>query len=299
MNVNVILVPGVQDDGGGAGALPDQVEDPSPAAFQGNRDEARIRDVEGKVVLRARVGKGEDGAVRKGTLNCRDRKERDNAHSGLAAHLSQLQIGTSYFWSVQSVDTGFAGSAFAAEGSFTPAFTGACCAPDGTCGVESEAICTGSGGSYQGNGLSCLPNPCPLPTGSCCELDGICTVTTQAACSGTWTLSGACSPNPCPTSGVGDAGLATVTTLRAVPNPFIGNTTLRLAGPPATSARALIFDATGRLVRTAWAGMLNGRAITVAWDGCDDSGRETATGIYLVRLESGSGSAMGRLVKLR
>lgn len=230
--MNVIPVPGVQDDGGGAGALPDQVEDPFPAAFQGNRDEARIRDVEGRVVLRARVGKGEDGAVPKGTFNCRDRKEQGNAHSGLAAHLSQLQIGTSYFWSVQSVDTGFAGSAFAAEGSLTPAFTGACCAPEGTCGV-------------------------------------------------------------------GDAGLATVTTLRAVPNPFIGNTTLRLAGPPATSARALIFDATRRLVRTAWAGMLNGRAITVAWGGRDDSGRETATGIYLVRLERGSGSAMGRLVKLR
>ena len=56
---------------------------------------------------------------------------------------------------------------------------------------------------------------------------------------------------------------------------------------------------TGRLVRTAWSGRLNGRAFTVTWDGRDDSGREAATGIYMVRLESESGNAIGRLVKLR
>lgn len=41
----------------------------------------------------------------------------------------------------------------------------------------------------------------PVPTGSCCiPATATCSVTTQAACNtlcGTWTLSGACSPNPC------------------------------------------------------------------------------------------------------
>jgi hypothetical protein len=37
----------------------------------------------------------------------------------LAARLSSLKPGTNYFWSVQAVDTAFAGSPFAAEGSFT------------------------------------------------------------------------------------------------------------------------------------------------------------------------------------
>jgi len=42
-----------------------------------------------------------------------------NAGPGLAARLSSLKPGTNYFWSVQAVDTAFAGSPFAAEGSFT------------------------------------------------------------------------------------------------------------------------------------------------------------------------------------
>ena len=108
-----------------------------------------------------------------------------------------------------------------------------------------------------------------------------------------------CEPNPCPTSGVGDAGLAMITTLRAAPNPFTGSTTLRLSGPPAISARVLVFDAAGRLVRTAWEGSLDGREVTIIWDGKDQSGRETPAGIYLLRVESTAGEAIGRLVKTR
>jgi hypothetical protein len=45
--------------------------------------------------------------------------ELGNAQLGLGTHLSHLKPGTNYFWSVQAVDTCFAGSPFAAEGSFT------------------------------------------------------------------------------------------------------------------------------------------------------------------------------------
>jgi hypothetical protein len=45
--------------------------------------------------------------------------EMGNAQLGLTAHLGNLKPGTNYFWSVQAVDTAFAGSGFAAEGSFT------------------------------------------------------------------------------------------------------------------------------------------------------------------------------------
>jgi flagellar hook assembly protein FlgD len=108
-----------------------------------------------------------------------------------------------------------------------------------------------------------------------------------------------CEPNPCVTSGVGGSRLATVTTLRTVPNPFGGATTLYLSGPPAAAARVVIFDAAGRKVRTAWEGRLDGREIPIAWDGKDQAGRETPAGIYLVRVESTAGEAMGRLVKTR
>ena len=59
------------------------------------------------------------------------------------------------------------------------------------------------------------------------------------------------------------------------------------------------FDAAGRLVRTAWEGSLDGHDISITWDGCDQSGREAPAGIYLVRVESTAGEAMGRLVKTR
>jgi hypothetical protein len=42
-----------------------------------------------------------------------------NTGPRLAARLSSLKPGTNYFWSVQAVDTAFAGSPFATEGSFT------------------------------------------------------------------------------------------------------------------------------------------------------------------------------------
>jgi hypothetical protein len=45
--------------------------------------------------------------------------EMGNAQLGLGARIGHLKPGTNYFWSVQAVDAAFAGSAFAAEGSFT------------------------------------------------------------------------------------------------------------------------------------------------------------------------------------
>jgi flagellar hook assembly protein FlgD len=53
------------------------------------------------------------------------------------------------------------------------------------------------------------------------------------------------------------------------------------------------------LVRTAWEGGLSDREVAITWDGKDQSGREAPAGIYLVRVESGAGEAVGRLVKTR
>ena len=179
------------------------------------------------------------------------------------------------------------------------ALMGACCNST-ACTLTQSASCQGQ---WRGAGTVCTPNPCG-PTGACCFTGGTCMVRTWAQCAyesaqmymGNGTV---CEPNPCPTSGVGDAGLAMITTLRAAPNPFTGSTTLRLSGPPAISARVLVFDAAGRLVRTAWEGSLDGREVTIIWDGKDQSGRETPAGIYLLRVESTAGEAIGRLVKTR
>ncbi len=81
-------------------------------------------------------------------------------------------------------------------GPVTP--TGACCFDDGTCSVTTQTICESSGGSYQGDGTPCDPNPCPQPTGACCSDDGICSITTFEDCTGAYLGDGtSCEPNPC------------------------------------------------------------------------------------------------------
>lgn len=61
--------------------------------------------------------------------------------------------------------------------------TGACCAVDGTCSVVASpgASCAGS---WQGNGTTCAPNPCPQPTGACClpTATATCVEDTQHEC---------------------------------------------------------------------------------------------------------------------
>ncbi|MCA9755511.1 MAG: right-handed parallel beta-helix repeat-containing protein [Candidatus Eisenbacteria bacterium] len=80
--------------------------------------------------------------------------------------------------------------------------TGACCATDGSCTVETSADCGTAGGTYQGDATVCDPNPCPQPTGACCASDGSCTIETSADCGtagGTYQGDATvCDPNPCP-----------------------------------------------------------------------------------------------------
>lgn len=73
---------------------------------------------------------------------------------------------------------------------------GACCLPDCSCILVSEADCPGV---YYGDGTMCDPNPCSCPPdqGACC-FDGLCQITTEADCA--WEYLGddtVCDPNPC------------------------------------------------------------------------------------------------------
>ncbi len=74
---------------------------------------------------------------------------------------------------------------------------GACCEDEDTCIYKNEANCTGAE-VYLGDWSSCTGDPCSDPVGECCR-GGVCTVTTEGNCSdGNWTVTGDCSPNPCP-----------------------------------------------------------------------------------------------------
>jgi hypothetical protein len=51
---------------------------------------------------------------------------------------------------------------------------GACCIGE-DCSILSEADCIAAGGTYQGDGTDCDPNPClPPTTGACCQTDDTC-----------------------------------------------------------------------------------------------------------------------------
>ncbi len=79
--------------------------------------------------------------------------------------------------------------------------TGACCFPDCSCQVLTQADCESMGGVYYGDGTTCVPNPCTCPTGACCFPDGSCLLEPQAECEnmgGVFQGMGTvCSPNPC------------------------------------------------------------------------------------------------------
>ena len=87
--------------------------------------------------------------------------------------------------------------------------------------------------------------------------------------------------------------------LRAAPNPFNPKTTLRFSLPEAGEARLAVYDVHGRLCRSLAAGALTAGAHAVDWDGRDDAGRRLASGVYLVRLETGGRQAAARLVLLK
>jgi len=78
---------------------------------------------------------------------------------------------------------------------------GACCLPDGYCCLADPDPCTTLGGTFQGSGTACDPNPCH-PVGSCCLCGGECRVLSAEDCAAQggeyWNFQPNCDPNPCP-----------------------------------------------------------------------------------------------------
>ncbi len=73
---------------------------------------------------------------------------------------------------------------------------GACCHPDGSCDVQTQAACTDGGGAYQGQGTTCEDVDC-THTGACCY-DTTCRIQRADDCTGTYQGDGTvCDPNPC------------------------------------------------------------------------------------------------------
>ena len=61
----------------------------------------------------------------------------------------------------------------------------------------------------------------------------------------------------------------------------------------------VVYDVTGRRVRTLAAGELAQGLHSTAWDGLDDSGQAVSSGVYFSWLEFDGGSQIGKLVLLK
>ena len=84
--------------------------------------------------------------------------------------------------------------------------------------------------------------------------------------------------------------------LTVAPNPFRSRTTVEYALAERTMARLAIYDVSGRRVRILDAGDRDAGQRHVQWDGRSDLGERVAAGVYLIRLESGAETRVGRVV---
>ncbi|MFH1682074.1 MAG: M14 family zinc carboxypeptidase [Candidatus Eisenbacteria bacterium] len=83
------------------------------------------------------------------------------------------------------------------------------------------------------------------------------------------------------------------------PNPAPGGTTVRFVLPSAGRVRADVFDVNGRRVRQLVRGILPAGPQAIRWDGRDQSGNESAPGVYFIRLRTGGEEKAVKVVLVR
>lgn len=89
-----------------------------------------------------------------------------------------------------------------------------------------------------------------------------------------------------------------VTGLSVYPNPSFSSARIGFQLNREGFVDARVLDVTGRIVRSLLSrSMTSGRHL-VSWDGLDAAGRDAPGGVYLIRLTSGGGSAVRKVVKI-
>jgi subtilisin family serine protease len=83
------------------------------------------------------------------------------------------------------------------------------------------------------------------------------------------------------------------------PNPFNPSTTIGFSLGEGGQVSLLVFDVSGRLVRTLANGPLAAGAHAVSWDGRDDHGQAAPSGIYLYRLTANGETTTRRMTMLK
>lgn len=70
------------------------------------------------------------------------------------------------------------------------------------------------------------------------------------------------------------------------PNPFNGMTTINFSIPNASAVKLAVYNIAGQKIRELHAGKLAAGQHSIVWDGRNDYGQTTSSGVYIARLES-------------
>jgi len=103
---------------------------------------------------------------------------------------------------------------------------------------------------------------------------------------------------PTGTTAVGQGAFADALAIRAVPNPAIGEATLRLSIPTSGELEVTILDVAGRIIRHLSHNSIEPGTYRLRWDGRNDEQQHCAAGLYFCRLQQASSQVVGSIVLL-
>ena len=83
------------------------------------------------------------------------------------------------------------------------------------------------------------------------------------------------------------------------PNPFNASATITYSLAQASWAHLVVHDITGRNIRTLVAARREAGLHQTRWDGLDEHGKRVASGVFLARLQTKSGTHTLKLTLLR
>jgi hypothetical protein len=83
---------------------------------------------------------------------------------------------------------------------------------------------------------------------------------------------------------------------RVSPNPFRSTAVIRYGLPRDAAVTLVVYDATGRHIRTLVHGLASAGTHAVTWSGTDDCGRRVSAGTYFLRMATESYDAVNKVI---
>jgi hypothetical protein len=83
------------------------------------------------------------------------------------------------------------------------------------------------------------------------------------------------------------------------PNPFVMQTRIEYAVPQETKVDLVVYDVSGRRVKTLTSGQHKPGYYSTVWNGRDSNGREVASGVYFMQFEASELSIQEKVLLMR